>query len=328
MFWARLVDFSVRPPLVGPDFTWVTYEPVTGAHLMIGETVQKAFLQSAPWAILALILFGLAWVPRFAIADRRRRQLQMLSLVTITILLTFAFSGIQRHDGLVFNQRYLLELLPLAAVGFAWALDGLKLRLPSLLAGAAWGALIVVVILRGVPIGGGPDDALWLARHIALLKLPLLLAVVLGVLWFVARRRERARPWLAGVAGVCLGWALTLHVVDDVAASHRLRARKAAETAALNGVLPDGSALIAYTGYKDAAFPLLFNRDIVILDARGDEGADAPILIRELHARKRRVFVLQSGFKPDVLSGVLAGWDVVRVVHPGVDMVELLAGSR
>ncbi len=66
-------------------------------------------------------------------------------------------------------------------------------------------------------------------------------------------------------------------------------------------MLTDGSALVAYAGYKDAAVPLLFDRDIVILDARADEGRDAPILIGELLARNRRVFVLQSGFPGEVL---------------------------
>jgi hypothetical protein len=323
MFWARLVDFSVRPPLIGPDFTWVTYEPVTGAHLMIGETVQKAFLQSAPWAILALIVFTLAWTTRAAMPAARRAQLRMLSLVTMAVLLTFAFSGVQRHDGLVFNQRYLLELMPLAAIGFAWALDGLALPIKPLAVGVVWGALLVVTILRALPIAGSSSSAHSVARELAILKVPLLLAAVSAGLWFAARSRPRTRPILAAAAGVCLGWGLTLHVADDVAASRRLRARKADETRSLASVLTDGSALVAYTGYKDAAFPLLFDRDIVILDVRGDEGVDAPMLIAELLAHKRRVFVIQSGFSPPMLSRVLAGWDVMRVAGPGVDVVEL-----
>jgi len=321
MFWARVVDFSVRPPLLG--FSWVTYDPVTGAHLMIGATLQKAMLQSAPWAILGLIVFALAWLPSFRMPEARRRQIRLLSLVTCAVLATFAFAEVHRHEGLSFNQRYLLELLPLAAVGFAWALDGLTLRVQPLLAGAICAALIVVLILRGTPIGGGPQEPLWLLRQFALLKVPLLLSASLGVLWFVARSRERVRPLLAVAAGLCLGWGLTLHLADDVAASRRLRARKLAETEALSGVLTDGSALVAYTGYKDAAFPLLFNRDIVILDARADEGADAPMLIRELLGRNRRVFVLESGFPSEVLSGVLAGWQVVPVVRQGTRLVEL-----
>jgi hypothetical protein len=325
MFWARLVDFSVRPPLVGPDFTWVTYEPGTGAHLMIGETVQKALLQSAPWAILALIVFVAAWVPRVSMPPSRRRQLQLISIVTIGVLVTFAFSGVRRHDGLVFNQRYLLELLPLAALGFAWSLDGLNVGVRHLIAGAMWGALAVVVTLRVIPVDAadGIQRAVWLGRHFAILKLPLLFAAILGAFWFLGRTRANARPWLAAASGLCLGWGLTIHLLDDVAASHRLRARKAAESASLDGVIPDHSALVAYTGYKDAVFPLLFTRDIVILDARGDEGADAPTLIRELLDRDRRVFVVRSGFTAEGLARVVDGWDVVRVESPGTDIVEL-----
>lgn len=321
MFWARVVDFSVRPPLLG--FSWVTYDPVTGAHLMIGATLQKAMLQSAPWAILGLIVFALVWLPSFRMPETRRRQIRLLSLVTCAVLATFALAEVHRHEGLSFNQRYLLELLPLAAVGFAWALDGLTLSIRPLLVGGIWGVLIVLLILRGTPIGGGPQEPLWLLRQLALLKVPLLLSASLGVLWFVARSRERARPLLAAAAGLCLGWGLTLHLADDVAASHRLRARKLAETEALSGVLTNGSALVAYTGYKDAAFPLLFNRDIVILDARADEGADAPMLIRELLGRNRRVFVIESGFPAEVLSGVLAGLETVPIVRPGIRLVEL-----
>ena len=49
----------------------------------------------------------------------------------------FAFAGVRRHEGLSFNQRYLLELLPLAAVGFAWALDGLELSVRPVFVGAS-----------------------------------------------------------------------------------------------------------------------------------------------------------------------------------------------
>ena len=321
MFWARVVDFSVRPPLLG--FPWVTYDFVTGAHLMIGVTPQKSFLQSAPWAILAFIVFTVAWVPRFRIREAPRRQLRLLSLVTLVVLAVFAFAGVSRMEGLSFNQRYLLELLPLAAVGFAWALDGLRVRARPLLVGALWGVLLVVLILFGTPVGGGPETSLWLLRILALLKLPLVCAAALAVLWFLARSRESVRPVATAAAGLCLAWGLTLHVVDDVAASGRLRARKQAETEALGRVLTDGSALVAYSGSKDGAVPLLFDRDIVILDARADEGKDAPILIGELLGRDRKVFLLQDGFPGEALSRVRAGWDVVRIANPGTILMEL-----
>ena len=100
MFWARVVDFSWRPPL-DPSFPWVTYDPVTGAHLMIGATLQKAVLQSAPWAILALIVFTLAWLPWFRMPEARQRQMRLLSLVTFALIATFAFAGVRRHEGSV-----------------------------------------------------------------------------------------------------------------------------------------------------------------------------------------------------------------------------------
>jgi hypothetical protein len=321
MFWARVVDFSVRPPLL--DFNWVRYDPVTGGHFMLNTTLQKSFLQSAPWAVLAFIVFIVAWMPGFGIPERRRRQLRLLSLVSLTVLAVFAFAGVSRMEGLSFNQRYLLELLPLTAVGFAWALDGLNVRFQPVLVGALWGVLLVVLILFGTPVGGGPQDLLWLTRILALLKVPLVCSAALAVVWFVARSRERARPMLAGVAGLCLGWGLTLHILDDVDLSHRYRGRKRAETVALGRVLTNGSAVFAHAASKDAVVPLLFDRDIVILDMRADDGKDAPMLIRELLGRGRKVFLLQDGAPSELLSRVRAGWEVVRIPNPGTHMVEL-----
>jgi hypothetical protein len=321
MFWARVVDFSVRPPLL--DFNWVTYDPITGGHLMFGMTLQKSFLQSAPWAILGFIMFAVAWMPWFQIPEARRRQIRLLSLVTLAVLAAFSFSGVSRMEGLSFNQRYLLELLPLAAVGFAWALDGLKVRFQPVLVGALWGVLLVVLIFFGTPRGGGPLYFLWLVRIFALLKIPLLCSAALTVLWVMARSRESLRPVLAAAAGICLGWGLTLHVLDDVHLSHRYRGRKLAESEALGRVLMNGSAVFGHAASKDAAVPLLFDRDIVIVDMRADDGQDAPILIRELLDRGRRVFLLQDGAPAELLARVRAGWHVVRIVNPGTQLVEL-----
>jgi len=325
MFWARVVDFSVRPPMLG--YPWVRYDPVTGGHLMIGSTLQKSLLQSAPWAILALIMFTLAWAPRSRIPEARLRQARLLSLVTLAVFAVFAFAGVSRIEGLSFNQRYLLELLPLMAVGFAWALDALNLRFQTMFIGALGGVLLVLLILAGTPMFGGPQDFLWLVRIRALLKLPLVFSVALAVLWFVARSRRNVRPLLAAAAGLCLGWGLALHVGDDVATSHRLRAYSLKQTEALGRVLTDGSSLVAYWGNKDAAVPLLFDRDIVILDVHGDDGKDAPILIQELLRRGRRVFLLEDGFPGQILSAVRAGWQVVPIANPGTEFVELRAPS-
>ena len=70
-------------------------------------------------------------------------------------------------------------------------------------------------------------------------------------------------------------------------------------------MLPERSAFVAYFANRDPAVPLLFHRDIVIRDAVGDEGEDAPVIIRELLAQGRRVFLLKSGFSPELLDRVM-----------------------
>ena len=153
MFWARIVDFSFRPPLVGPSFDWVRYDAATGAHLMMGEILQKSVLQSAPWAVLAFVMFAAAWLPRFSLPDPQRRHLRLLSLITMAVVAVFAFSGVGRHEGFAFNQRYHLELLPLLAVGFAWSLDGFSSRERPFLAGVLCGIIPAVALLFGMPPG-------------------------------------------------------------------------------------------------------------------------------------------------------------------------------
>ena len=327
LFWAQVVDFSAWPPLVGPiSEGWVTYDPTTGAHLMLGVTLKKAILQSAPWFILAFPLLGLAWTRRPGIPEAQRLPLRLFSLVTAAILVVFSMAGAARNDGLTFNARYLLELLPFGAMAFAWALDGQQLPRRPLLIGMGAGVLTVILVLVGIPARNANDGWLWTLRQLAVLKIPLVLAVVLAGAWILVRRGFRAQKALAAVAGICLGWAFMLHM-DDVVASQRIRRFYQARTVKLAAVLPDRSAFIAWWGYKHAAVPLLFERDIVILDAYADSGKDAPKLIRHLLEDGRRVVLLADGFPPDVLEQVIRGLNVTPIDVPGMRVLEIRTGS-
>jgi hypothetical protein len=302
LFWARLVDFSARPPLIGPQFGWVTYNPTTGGHLIFGVTLQKGFLQSAPWAVLALILFAAAWRPRSVMSNERRRSLQLFSLITLALPLVFALAGRWRHEGASLNQRYLLELLPLTAIAFAWAVDGMKFRIPIFGTGALWGGLIFVVVMA-IPIGAG--------RQIAILKVPLLIALALAAGWLLAQRRQQWRQAMPFIVCLSIGWALSLHLVDDVLTARFIRQYRVARTSELRTALPDQSALVTYWGSRDAAGPLLLEKDLVVLDAHADEGKSAPTLIRELLARGRRVYLFREGMPDEVFRRVTSGMAVV-----------------
>ncbi len=324
MAWAQMIDFSVRPPLIGPEFeSWVRYDATTGAHLLLNTTVKKAFLQSAPWAALAFLMAALVWTSRVEAPEAQRRQMRLLSLTMGGIVATFALAGVRRHDGLAFNQRYLLELLPLSAIGLAWALDGLRLRARPLLAGAAIAMPALILVLMSAPAAGAPDVPGWTMRIAVILKAPLLLAALLVVCWILARIGYRVRTLVAVVVGLCLGWGLALHLADDVFASHRARRYSLGRTQALAGVVTDRSVLVAWWGHRDPAAALLLDRDVVILDAWADEGKDAPRLIRELLARGRRVQVLEDGIPASVLAHVTAGLQVTPVTNQGLRLVEL-----
>jgi hypothetical protein len=326
MFWAQVVDYSVRPPLTDPSASgWMTYEPATGAHLMMNAIVKKAMVQSAPWFPVGFVMCAMAWLPAVNGSADRRRQLRLLSFAIAAVLAVFSFAGIARHDGLAFNARYLLELLPLAAVAFAWALDGLSLSWRPLLNGAIAGALAALAVLLALPLTGDALDPFWLGRQFSILKAPLALSLLLLACWVAFRSGLTRSRWVvAAAAGACLGWAMAVHVAEDVPAANALRRHHLGRAQALARVLPDRSALFAYWGQKIAPGALLLDRDVIVVDPWVDDGADAPVLVRELLAAGRRVFVIRTQMPEDVLERVLAGLVVEPVASPSeLEIVEL-----
>ena len=325
-FWAQVVDYSARPPLTDPTAPgWMAYEPATGAHLMMGAIVKKALVQSAPWVPVALVAFLLAWSRAGHGSHEQRRQLRLLSLVMAAVFAVFSLAGVSRHDGLAFNARYMLELLPLTAVAFAWAMDALALPRRALLGGAAAGAGVVWLVLLATPIAGDAATPLWLVRQWAILKIPLVLSLALVGVWLATRRRAHAmtRRALAAGVGAALGWGLVLHVSDDMTAANALRRHHLGRAQALEHVLPDGSALIAYWGQKVAPGALLLGRDVVIVDPWPDDGRDTPALIRDLFAAGRRVFVIRTQMPPDVLQRISEGFVLQSTSPSDLDVVEL-----
>jgi hypothetical protein len=324
MFWARVVDYSIRPVPPNEGFEgWFVHDPTTGANLMLGIIQKKALLQSAPWAFLGLLVFVLTWLPHQRKNAEQYRQLRLLSILTLTILGAFAVAGVTRDDGLSFNQRYLLELVPLLAVAFGFALDGIALGRRPLLMGATISSVLLMLVLAGTPITQGVDSGAWIVRQVFLLKAPLLLALALGITWMAQRYSTPSRSALAFAVGLCLGWAATLHLADDVLISRLLRTQHRARTSVLAAVVPDGSAVIAFWGNKDTIGPLLFDRDLIILDPRADQGADASVLIHELLRSRRRVFVLDEGFPPEVRRRVIGDFEMSRTSNADITIGEL-----
>jgi hypothetical protein len=327
MFWARIVDFSTRPP-VDWLLAFSTYNLDSGALLMLGVTVKKAVLQSAPWMLAGALVLFLAWVRRGPLSIDQRRLMMFLSVPVAALVGTFALAGVGRDDGLSFNQRYLLELVPLTAIALAIGLDGLSIGPRHLALSAGLGAVATAAALLWGPISSGPEGFVSVGRQLLILKTPLALALLTAAIWALVSAKKVRPVALAVSLGLCLGWSFSLHLLEDVTASQRLRRQNLATTRALEQVIPDRSAVLTYWGAKDAAIPLVMTRDVVILDAKADEGRDAPKLIQALLAQDRRVFFLESGFPPDVRARAVAGVKLVGLPETyGLPISEVLRGD-
>ncbi len=304
----RVVDFSRRPDL--PEYmrashAYMAKEPTTGAFL-IGDAMKKAWLQSSPWLavpLAALAMACLGWARR-APLSRRRREMVALALPVGAVVGLFAVAGVARTDGLCFNQRYLMELGPLAAVGLAWALHGRALEPASFAAGAA-AALAAASATTWIL-----NDSRW--EVLLVMNVPLLLGAALAVAWI--RSPRAASPLALSVClGACLGWALGVHVGEDWRVSREFRHIARAHAAALERALPDRAAVVSVGGDDDYYGPLQMHRDLVIVDPRLDWGESAPAMVSALLDQRRRVFVVANAMPRELLERMAAGRPVRRV---------------
>src|SRR5262249_14532997 len=157
----------------------------------------------------------------------------------------------------------------------------------------------------------------------ALLKTPLVLAAGLVVLWQVASFRPRGVRPLAFWTGMCLGWAMMLHLGSDLVFAQGLRRNHLQRTETYERFLPDHSALVAFWVMKEPAGPLTLKRDLVVVDPKPDGGTDAPVLVRELLEQKRRVFLLTENMPPEITSRILAGLHALSVDGSEDSLLEL-----
>ena len=324
MAWARVVDYSFRPPMTGSAVeSFLQPDPTTGAYIVVGA-VKKAWLQSSPWMVLPLLLVLLAWLPpsgfRKVLGATPQQELRLLSIPVVLTLLMFSTSGIYRTDGFCFNQRYFHELVPLMAVSLAWAADGVSLRREWILGGALLGALAAIPALVLLEA----DSAV---AQLVLLRAPLALALLLAVAWLVARARRSTALAMSLVLGATLAWALMVHLADDLPASRSLRRSRYEYQKLLGPFLVDGSAVFARSGIKDALGPLQLQRDIVILNPALDEAVAMRETIDALLDGGRRVFLARNALPTEALEGTLAGL-AVRYLGEPIVFLEVAKDKR
>lgn len=317
MFWARFVDFSAHPEITYPFQSEIYKQnPESGAYLVLG-TLKKSFIQSSPWVGLALVALLFVWFSKDTFKEEVRKKLQGISLLVFPLVLVFSLSGAGRTDGLAYNQRYFLELIPIAALAVALAVDGLALSIVHLAAGVLVAGITFALTLML------PSRAWY---EIALMKVPLVCSLFLVLAWFF-RAHPRTRNVMPIMLGVCVGWSLLVHTFDDLPASRNRRHQNADRLVALEASVPNRSALFTYWGSRDAAGPLHLTRDVVILDAGADEGADAPRLTRELQSMGRRIFILGDFFPRSIMMNIAGDDSLATVSETPIRLLEVVRRS-
>lgn len=302
VFLVKVLDFSSLVWFQDPtQFLDYAREPSTGAFL-VGGIVKKALVQSSPWILLALVLCVTVWSRKEKFISARTRIARAITILVILPLAMFSLAGF-RMDGLAFNQRYLLEIVPFAAIIVALCLEDLSGLQVHIVVGilSAAGAFAVLLITGSSQV-----------QHLAILRMPLVLGSVLIVCWFL-RRRSTMRSVGGIVLGLCIGWSVMVQSID-LTTSRRIRLTNSVGLDSLEAKIPDHSALFAYWGaQKSTAGPMQLDKDVIILDAWADNGKEAPTLAQDLLHANRRVFLYGTGMPQAMIQGI-SGSDSLATV--------------
>jgi hypothetical protein len=325
VFWAKVVDFATHPTI---DIYRFYVEPRESGAFMIGTAVKKAWLQSTPWVALVLLVVAWAWL-RLLRRNQRGEgeagaaqwtELRALGVVMGLTLAGFAAAGFGRTDGLCFNQRYFLELVPLAAVALAWAVERFPPQRRPLLLGLLLGALVALAFLRLSP--GVP------ARQVAILRIPLVVAVLFVAFWLMAHRHRWGRALVSGTLGLALMWSMAVHLADDLPMSRRLRQQNAQVGRILAPALPDRGVVFVWAAARNGLAPLLLERDLILVDFARDQGEDASLLLDAFLERGDRVILVPVGAPRPVLDPLLEGRYLKVLEQEPVPVLEITPLTR
>jgi hypothetical protein len=318
-FWFRVVDYSARPNGSFPGFV-IEPDPRSGAYLW-WDVVKKAWLQSSPWVALVLVACFLAFLPRSRGGrPGRAALLRSLALVIGAGVALFSLAGSARTDGTCFNQRYLLDVTPLAAVVLALHVDGLTLPRPApLLAALAAGALSGGALAWRAIAALQPPES-----HLAIMHFPLALAALLLLArGLYDRTGPIARLAFAALLAASLTWAAAVHLGTDLRFTHARRALLAELWEQSRGRLPSGSAVLTWGQYRNVVVPLQLEQELLVVDAARDHGRTAAQLVQDLLRRGTRVFILTEGFDPRVRVALSERFGPVRIIRGPLGFAEL-----
>ena len=119
-----------------------------------------------------------------------------------------------------------------------------------------------------------------------------------------------------------------MHLGEDARTARETRAFIRERADDLNGKLPDRSAVLTWTYARNAAAPLLLERDVLVIDASRDRARDAPMLVAQLLDQGRRVFLIKNFFDWRIRSELVDEFGVAGFRSGVLDLLELGNAAR
>lgn len=297
VFWAKVIDMSAHPALsknMAREHAYAAKDAVSGAFLVLGDLTKKALLQSMPWVSLSLVAMVLAI---FALRNRSsiNGELRFAAMLVFPVLCMFAAAGFVRFDGVCFNQRYFMELLPLVCISLALALDDLSISRSSFLVG-----VLSAIILAGITF----LILEWQVKFLAILKVPLAISTLLLIAWIVWKFRGQ-NIFLSYMLGMALAWSFAVHLLQDLPASRGVRSMHRLNSQAVRPLLKERSAILACSGRKIGFGILQLDHDLVIVDCCADGGKASYATTKALLKQGRQVLMVANSFPLRLVSSSL-----------------------
>ena len=271
------LDMRLRPiPEPGPAITLLA----DGTVLNLGQA-KKALLQSCPWLIvLALAVPALI---REGPAAFARRPGWLAILVPLGFYSAPAWDG-----GLALHMRYLLPVLPFAAIELAH----LWRRHPALAdftpRAVAMGALVGAG--AGFFVAHLPDVRPGTVAPGVLTGASLVITITVATAGAALVKVARLASWLPAATALAVGWSGAIAVGVDLAHHQRARADHAAIGDAVSDYVPPGSVVIG--PIPDPLASLYERGDVVVGSVIADGGAGFPSLVAAALAQGRPVYIL------------------------------------
>ena len=317
--FALVIDAGALPV----DASELAIERSPSGAVIYEGGLKKALIQSSPALPLALVAF--------VVLLRKPVRFDTAWLLAGIPLSYIGFYGASAwHGGMCFSMRYLLPVLPFAAIASALALRALSCSGRWLTLSSAGGVGFALVVMMAVT--SEANSSARSSNELLLLAMPLLMAGMLAVTVTVWALRSSAAAARVSVLLAALGYghAFAVTMAYDVPIERRVRAFNRDVAERVSAHVSDDSLLFAQD--PDSLYLVAELRERVRIALPLRDGFRDFTRLASFHARSgRRVYAAFRGpiWRALADGGRLEGFELTPLTKAGgFELYELREGQR